>query len=203
MKVLILDHGSEYLEDLIKLLKRKRVGIDIKKPRENFSAFDCVIASGGVLPRKGHHEILRWYKVFLSKLKKPFLGICLGHKILGYCYGAKILKIHERGIVKIKFHEEYPLASGVKEMTVYEDHDYGLFKLPKKLKNYASSDKCKIQALKVAGKNQYSVQFHPEVKGESIINNFVEVCGSITRKTLFHFTIKNREAHLLNKEGLN
>ena len=178
MKILVLDHRSSYLDPLVKFLEERGATIEIKKPMEKLSYFDCAIASGGRLSREKYREILKWYRKFLYDLEKPFLGICLGHKILGYCYGAKIRKIYEKGFSTIRFLRNFPLALGIKEMRVYHDHDYGLFDLPKKLVNYAYSDKCDVQAVKVMGKQQYSVQFHPEIKGKDILENFMNICSN-------------------------
>ena len=178
MKILVLDHGSNYLDSLIEFLDEREATIEIKKPMEKLSYFDCAIASGGRLSRDKYREILKWYRKFLYNLEKPFLGICLGHKILGYCYGAKIKKACERGFSTIRFFKNYPLAPKTVETKVYQDHEYGLFDLPKKLVNYAYSDICKIQVLRVVGKQQYSVQFHPEIEGKDILENFIRLCGN-------------------------
>lgn len=51
--------------------------------------------------------------------------------------------------------------------------------MPDELENYASSDECAIQAIKVIDRQQYAVQFHPERKntdGYVILNNFIKIC---------------------------
>lgn len=134
------------------------------------------------MPRNKYKELLAWYGNLLSLTNLPILGICLGLKILGYQYGARIRKMSEgeNGIVKIFFHKDYPLAPNIRELKVYELHDYELISVGESLENYASSEKCKIQAVKHKIKPHYGVQFHPEVSdnndGKIVVKNFIEKC---------------------------
>lgn len=181
MKVLVLDNNSEYFEHLVRFLEKRKIDYVVRKPlddiRENYC---CVIASGGCIPRKEKKRILEWYRSFLNSLDKPFLGICLGHKILGYIYGARILRSHEKGLVKVHFLREYPLAPNIRSLTVYQDHDFGLALLPNKIVNYARSDTCSVQAIKVLDRPHFGVQFHPEFgenDGYIILENFLRFSG--------------------------
>ena len=181
---MVLDNKSETLDKLINSLKGFKVEVDIKKPGEIFQPnnYCGIVISGGFLPGDRYRELLAWYKVFLESVQRPVLGICLGLRIFGYCYGARIRKMEkeENGIVKIFFHREYPLAPGKKELTVYETHLYELFSTGNHLENYGSSAICKIQAVKHRSKPQYAVQFHPEIsennEGLIILENFVNLC---------------------------
>ena len=179
MKILIFDHNSDLVE-LLDYLRQAGVQLELKKPMTNLNPkiFDGIIAPGGSLPRENYREILKWYIKFLNRIKKPFLGICLGQKIIGYCYGARIRKIpKEEEIITINFHKQFPLAPNVKELNVFESHEFELISpLPNTLENYASSGKSIVQAIKVCGKEQYAVQFHPERKGNEghiILDNFI------------------------------
>ncbi len=140
------------------------------------------MVSGGFLPKEDYKKLLIWYKNFLDQVEKPVLGICLGLRIFGYCYGARVRKMEEEenGVTTIFFHKEYPLAPGKKELKVYETHLYELISTGNNLINYGSSAKCKIQAVKHVFKPQYAVQFHPEIyennEGLIIIKNFISLC---------------------------
>jgi GMP synthase (glutamine-hydrolysing) len=176
MKILVLDHGSGYLPNLVDFLKDMNVDFDLRKPGVPIKGYRGVIASGGSLQKENRIKILEWYKNFLLKSNTHFLGICLGHRILGFCHGSRLMKSYEKGVIKISFHKEFPLAPGMRNMKVYQDHDFGLLSLPGTLENFASSKECEIQAIKVIDKQQYGVQFHPEVEGHVILENFIRIC---------------------------
>jgi len=184
MKILVLDHGSEYLPLLVDFLKERDVDFDVKKPGGLIKGYGGIIASGGFLQKENRIKILRWYKDILTKSNIPFLGICLGHKILGFCHGTRLKRSHEKGLIDTFFHKEFPLAPGVRNLNVYQDHDFGLLHLPETLENCASSKGCDIQAIRVVDKQQYGVQFHPEVtedeegrpiEGHIVLDRFLKI----------------------------
>jgi len=185
MKVLVIDNNSDYFNKLLGLLDEKNIDYFVRKPLDEINKdFCCVIASGGKLPKNEKNIILEWYRRFLFNLNKPFFGICLAHKILGYIYGAKILYSHEKGFIKIKFFKRYPLVPYKDSLIVYQDHDFGLGYLSEKLINYASSSTCNVQAIKVVNKPQFGVQFHPELdenygNGKLVLENFLRFAGVI------------------------
>ncbi len=185
VRILILNHRGGSVRSLITCVKTTGADFDLLEPEavkdsSRAEEYDGVIASGGCLRAGNHRDILRWYSDLLSKLNVPFLGICLGLRILGYCYGARMRKIPlVVGSYTVRFHREFPLAPTLRECTVYESHRYELIPpLPETLDNYASNTS-RIQAVKVKAREQYGVQFHPEV-GETpagiIIKNFTSIC---------------------------
>ena len=183
-KILVINNRSESLEDLVNLLKNLNVKVEVRGPLENFNpnSYDGLIVSGGGFPRTEYRRILEWYCRFFENVEIPVLAICLGLKILGYCNGSRIRRIRpgELGVTKITFFREYPLAPSIRELLVYENHDYELLNLREPLENYASSERCRIQAVKHRFKPLFAVQFHPEISkgndGPIIIGNFVSLC---------------------------
>ena len=187
---LVLNNGSETIDNLYLMLREFNVKFEVKNPGQYFNPENYlgIIISGGFLPRNSYRELLSWYRNLLSSTSLPILGICLGLRILGYHYGARIRRMGEgeNGVVKIFFHKDYPLAPGIKELKVYELHDYELISTGESLENYASSEKCRIQAVKHKIKPQYGVQFHPEVNsnndGKIVIKNFIKECLKKTKE---------------------
>ena len=190
MRLLVLNHESEFLNDLLNYLIKKKVAFDVRKPMEAIDKkyYDGIIASGGFLTKEKYKEILNWYNNFLNKLDKPFLGICLGLKIIGYCHGARMRKISfEEGITDIEFHKNFPLAPNAKNLKVYQSHGYELIPpLPSTLENFTGNETSPIQAIKVKKKQQFAVQFHPEKSndGNVILDNFVSLCDKIEKKVM-------------------
>ena len=185
MKILVLNNQSETLEELLKTLESVGAAYEVRKPTENLNleAYSGLIVSGGIVPGGARREILEWYCQLYRRVEKPVLAICLGLRILGYCLGCRMRRLarSEVGLTMIRFHREYPLAPGRSQMLVYENHDYELINLREPFENYASSQACKIQAVKHRFKPFFAVQFHPEVgggnEGPLIIENFVRLCG--------------------------
>ena len=182
--ILVLNNKSESLRELLEVLKGYGVRVEVKEPMEPFNpeSYKGLIISGGAIPRQHLREYLEWYCRLYREIRIPVLAICLGLRILGYCHGLRVRRLHpsELGVTKIFFHREYPLAPSRRELLVYENHDFEILNLKPPIVNYASSERCKIQAVKLEGKPFFAVQFHPEIteqnEGAIILENFVKLC---------------------------
>ena len=64
-------------------------------------------------------------------------------------------------------------------MTVWESHNDEVTEVPAVFKVLASSQNCRVQAMKHQQKQFYGLQFHPEVEhteyGEQIFQNFLNM----------------------------
>jgi len=183
-RILILNHHGPSVPSLIERVRESGASFSVLEHGEvragSARGFDGIIASGGSLPARSYRDDLQRYFEFLDELERPFLGICLGMKILGSYHEARMRRILPvEGAHKIRFFREYLLAPGVAECSVYGSHRYELIPpLPPELENYAS-DGSPIQAVKVVGRERYALQFHPElseVPARSIVANFVSRC---------------------------
>ena len=140
--------------------------------------YDGVIISGGIIPEgaideKKRGRSIAWYKGFLEQSIVPVLGICFGHLMIGMIYGGRRGKMIESGerLVKLNF----PLLKG--ETTVYQDHKKGILRVSRRspLIAYRDENSGLIQALSHNKRPIYSVQFHPEVRGAEVLDNFLEL----------------------------
>lgn len=183
-RLLVLNHHGTSVPALIKTLNETGATLKIieasEVKRSSAAGFDGVVASGGYLTAKTYKEELAAYSQMLDELGRPFLGVCLGLKILGHHYGARIRKTEPAtGMHRVRFLREYPLAAGIRECDVYQGHKYELIPpLPEVMKNYATNGS-PVQAVKISGLERYGVQFHPELSGEpavGIIRSFVALC---------------------------
>ncbi len=113
-------------------------------------------------------EEIRVIRRAIDELKMPFMGICLGHQLLAYAYGAKVgpCKKPEVGVMPVNkttvgkqsaFFEDLPNV-----MTALQWHSTEVKTIPEGFQILAESEECAIQAL-AYGDRVLSVQYHQEV----------------------------------------
>lgn len=119
----------------------------------------------------------------------PLFGICLGHQLIAIAHGATLGKmvevphgeenIREDGYTEINIQRPDLLFNGIENyFSAYEYHLEEVKEVPKNFNLLASSEMCKVQAIKHKEKLIYGVQFHPEgftqeyPAGEGILQNF-------------------------------
>ncbi|MEM3422397.1 MAG: glutamine-hydrolyzing GMP synthase [Candidatus Bilamarchaeaceae archaeon] len=193
MKIVIIDNGSQYTH----LIKRgyRDLGhapeiintkIRYSEVEEVVRSADAVILSGGpnsvYLEKEETLSRTIVSKIRDGELKKPLLGICYGHQMIGYVWGAPVAKGQsaEYGVCEIFVDEENTLFSGLpKKFKAWVSHYDEVKEIPKGFRVLAHSSNCKIEAMANEEKKVYGVQFHPEVwhteNGEKILQNFLKI----------------------------
>jgi GMP synthase (glutamine-hydrolysing) len=106
-----------------------------------------------------------WIKI----TEKPVLGICSGMQVIALQFGAKLAKKKEIGMVRIRVKAPSKLFLG--DFEAYELHGNGLENLGE-FDILAESENC-VQAIRHKKKEIYGIMFHPEVRNEGIIRNFI------------------------------
>jgi GMP synthase (glutamine-hydrolysing) len=104
----------------------------------------------------------------LKDLNKPVLGICSGIQIIAKAFGGVIIPKKEIGMVEVKGE-----LFGQKKFKAYALHTNGISKLSE-FKILARSKKS-VQAIKHKSKEIYGVMFHPEVRNEWVISEFIKI----------------------------
>ena len=103
----------------------------------------------------------------IQEFDNPLLGICFGHHLIGHLFGFKIdyldsVDSETDKVISLDFN---PSLFGYKTMNVHENHKQEI-KYAEGFDEifdiYASSEHCKIQAIKHKNRPIYGVQFHPE-----------------------------------------
>ena len=143
----------------------------------NFDEFDGVILSGS--PQGNdivvhHSQYFYWIKTF----KKPVLGICAGHHITGFLFGAEILSSvePESGDLEVDIVKQDPIFDGIPAtFTVKQMHNDSI-SLPENFDLLATSKICKVQLMKHKQSPLYTCQFHPEFYNARLIHNFLQLC---------------------------
>ena len=103
----------------------------------------------------------------IQEFGKPTLGICFGHHLIGHVFGFKIgylesIDAESDKIISLDFN---PSFFGYDTMKVHENHKQEIKYaegFEKIFDIYASSEDCKVQAIKHKKRPIYGVQFHPE-----------------------------------------
>jgi imidazole glycerol-phosphate synthase subunit HisH len=204
MKIVIIDYGMGNIHSVAKAVQVCGAQPLISSKKSDISAADKLILPGVGAFDDAMQELNKLDLVGLIqeqiKLKKPFLGICLGMQLLlegsQEAKGAKGLGIIRGEVVKFKARSDLkvphmgwndckiaagnsPLLSGIKgSAQVYFCHSY----YPEPVNQSVIAATCDYGvefACILAQDNVYGVQFHPEksqAQGLKIIKNFVEKC---------------------------
>jgi GMP synthase-like glutamine amidotransferase len=138
--------------------------------QEELNNYSKVVLSGTAL--KDHAtlnqlEKFEWIKTF----DKPLLGICAGMQTIGLVFGARLTRCLQIGMTEISTLNLNPLFQGT--FKAYTLHNHSTQPI-KNFQTLAKSSKC-LQAIKHKQKNIYGVLFHPEVRNQNILQNFIQL----------------------------
>jgi len=183
--ILIIDCGSSKVVDIEKQLEA--INISFKTEKWNsltigeLNNFGGIIISGApiLLTETDPKPYLKALG-FLKTYKKPVLGICFGHQLLGILHGAQVsLCKEDRNWQEIIIEQSSTLFNYIrKPYKMMEDHTEEI-NLPSGFKLLATSKICKNEAMQHKIKPLFGVQFHPEVSergGLQLLKNFCKTC---------------------------
>lgn len=145
----------------------------------NTDEFDGVILSGSPQGNdivEHHSRYFRWIKTF----RKPVLGICAGHHISGFLFGAEILRSvePESGDFEVEIVKQDPIFEGLSKTFVVKQIHNDSITLPANFELLATSKICKVQLMKHKRYPLYTSQFHPEFYNTQLIHNFLQLCNN-------------------------
>ena len=131
-------------------------------------ASDRIIICGTSLQDEDYLKNINRFKFILNS-NVPTLGICSGMQIISLLGGSKIVVNREIGIIDVTTIEKNKLCEG--NFQAFSIHNYSISE-NSKLKILATSSEAP-QVVKLSGIPIYGVSFHPEVRNETIISNFI------------------------------
>ena len=186
-KILILDFGSQYTQNIARKIRESQVYCEIHPCTlafDEISAFNAkgIILSGGPASVLEKDSPLCDRRMF--ELKIPILGICYGMQLISHMLGGKVdPSLHrEFGRADLMLKEFSHLFEEVKNnSTVWMSHGDRISKMPNGFKATAFTPNSPLAAIENPVAQIYGLQFHPEVvhtvEGTRILNNFLfKIC---------------------------
>ena len=185
MKILVLQHldveHPGVLRDFMTEdgLTWDTVALDEGQTIPDLANYDVMMVMGGPqnVWQEGEYGWLKAEKAairsFVGDLKRPYLGICLGHQLLADALGGKVgpaaqPEVGIMTVTKTAEGRQDAVLDGIADTaTVLQWHGAEVQSAPPGSTVLAASDKCAIQALRY-GQHAYGFQFHCELTNRTV-----------------------------------
>jgi len=186
MKILLIDNYDSFTFNLYHYLSSLKTRVDvIRNDKINSkqivkSKYDKIVISPGPGNPNQSGNCINILKTLYKDI--PFLGVCLGHQIIGQVFGSKIIqakKLMHGKISKIKSNKIGILKNLPRTFEATRYHSLIIDKksLSKDLEITAETNDGLIMGVQHKIYNIHGVQFHPEsIKtklGMKLLNNFI------------------------------
>ena len=189
MKILVVNNFDSFVFNLVDYLKRLSADCIVLNNDQidltQIEKYDGVLISPGPGTPEGAGASIEVVKK-CAELRKPLLGVCLGHQAIGVAFGGIVERAPE--LLHGKTSEVTHTNSGVLQniassftATRYHSLIIKSNSLPQELEVTAKSESGIIMAIKHKTLPIEGVQFHPEAilteHGYQIIGNWLVQCG--------------------------
>ena len=210
-KILILDFGSQYTQNIARKVRESQVYCEIHPCTLSFDkikAFNAkgIILSGGPASVLEEDALLCDRELF--GLKIPILGICYGMQLITHILGGKVDPSTHRefGRAELMLKEFSHLFEEVNNnSTVWMSHGDRISKLPNGFKGIAFTGNSPLAAIENPVAQIYGLQFHPEVvhttDGTKILNNFLFKICQCARNWKMDSLVEHMIQDIRNKVG--
>ena len=188
MKILLIDNYDSFTFNLYHYLSSLKTKVDVVR-NDKITAkeiikkkYDKIVISPGPGNPNQSGNCLKIVKSLFKR--KPILGVCLGHQIIGQVFGSKIIqakKLMHGKTSKIMSKKVGILENLPKTFEATRYHSLIIDKksLPKDLEITAETKDGLIMGVRHKKYNVHGVQFHPEsIKtkfGINILKNFLKI----------------------------
>lgn len=179
---------ASYFEELGHPIVVKRSGELSMGDIEALNPEGIVISPGPKTPEDAAYsvQIIRHFQNII-----PILGVCLGHQVIGYTFGACVKKgvrpMHGK-VTPITHNGEGVFAGLPKTYEVTRYHSLVVSEegLPEELEVTARSEDGAVMGIRHRDMPIYGVQFHPEAVlseyGHELLENFHKICEEWGRR---------------------
>lgn len=183
---LIVDCGSRKVDAIVEIVTnrgwetRRRPFSEVAE--NDFGDCQAVVISGGphlfTTADEDQAAALRGNFAWLTAVRIPVFGICLGHQAIALDAGGEVFRGSERRESDVvRFTDDHPILAGLETGTTFaEDHCEGAT-LPAGFRLLGVSDHYEVEIMANDEAKHYGVQFHPEISGapgERLIANFLD-----------------------------
>ncbi len=213
-KILILDFGSQYTQLIARRVREAHVYCELHPfdmSLDQIKAFapKGIILSGG--PKSVYDNGAPMVEEHLFELGVPVLGICYGMQLMCHHFGGEVVPAGKREYGHADLLSDGalgPLFDGFfidGHSPVWMSHGDHVKVVPEGFEVVANTANAPVCAIQNVARQQYGVQFHPEVnhtpRGELLIDTFVrKICGCTGQWTPGHI-IDDAVSRIRNQVG--
>ena len=210
-KILILDFGSQYTQNIARKVRESQVYCEIHPCTLSFDKIKAFNAKGIILSG-GPASVLEEGALLCDRelfgLEIPILGICYGMQLITHILGGKVDPSTHRefGRAELMLKEFSHLFEEVNNnSTVWMSHGDRISKLPNGFKGIAFTGNSPLAAIENPVAQIYGLQFHPEVvhttDGTKILNNFLFKICQCARNWKMDSLVEHMIQDIRNKVG--
>ena len=157
------------------------VELDEGEPIPDLNAYDALWVMGGpmdvwdVVDNPWLIAEKQAIRTWVNDMKKPYLGMCLGHQLLADALGGTCgpARPPEIGILEVELTDEGKQDPVFGDLPARQKclqwHSVEVAQVPENTVVLASSPKCAVQAMRV-GSNAWSAQYHVECEADTVAN---------------------------------
>jgi GMP synthase-like glutamine amidotransferase len=200
MRILVLQHVRVEHPGIFREFWRENgdewcaVELDAGQAIPELNDFDLLVAMGGPMdvwqedryPWLGPEKAAIRY--WVTDLRRPFLGVCLGHQLLAAALGGavRLMDQQEIGLHEVTLTEagrRDPLFAGfAAAVETFQWHGAEIARLPDGAETLAGNAACPIQAFRY-GPHAYGLQYHVEITASTVDewSNIVEYRTGLER----------------------
>ncbi len=153
--------------------------------------FDAIILSGGEAPLNRPEFASKFLKIYswLRNTRKPIMGICFGHQLLGVAFGGRVARLNRKfeGFYDIDVVEHNYIFRGLPNIIkVCKSNQRIVTMIMSGFDILAKSKDYEVEAFKHQKRPIFGVQFHPEeyskknIHGRRILSNFIKFTKTFT-----------------------
>jgi GMP synthase-like glutamine amidotransferase len=185
MRILVFQHVAVEHPGVFRELWRDaghsmhQIELDAGEPIPDLGPYDLLVVMGGPMD-VWQEDVHRWLvpekaaiRRWVMEMKRPYLGICLGHQLLAEALGGKVSMMirPEVGLADIELTasgRRDPLFSGFGgRVETFQWHGAEISVLPKGAEVLASNPACAVQAMRW-GPHAYGFQYHCEITASTV-----------------------------------